>query len=116
MKKITEAVTDLIEDIYSLDDKVTAAEFVGAINEFVDWVILDDDKESEELEKFKELLALEYCRLKGGHRWTFDHCGYWGHQYCVNCGNAKYPELVGLRCDDAAKVTNRCTEENYKPN
>lgn len=65
------------------------------------------------LEKIQELRALT-CEASGGHEWVVDHCGYWQHQYCAHCAQAKYPVLSGKRCGELDAEMGDMTEETYR--
>lgn len=54
------------------------------------------------------------CTVKGKHDFIFDHCGYWQHKFCSNCGQKKYPDLALKSCDDSTKEMGILKEENYK--
>ena len=53
------------------------------------------------------------CEIVGAHGWQYDHCGYYGHQYCDACGASKYPELRKLSCSEASEKYGNITEDQY---
>ena len=73
---------------------------------------MPDHAKVEELCGIIESLQQWGCRADK-HDWIFDQCGYWQHQYCVNCGAAKYPELAGRRCGELDAEMGKITEEDF---
>lgn len=93
----------------------TADEVAEAICSLLSEIILADDSECEKLADWEQAIGEQRCKILGKHVWEYDHCGYWGHQYCRCCRVAKYPELQKLRCSDAIAKVGRIKEEQYKP-
>lgn len=52
------------------------------------------------------------CKERG-HDFIFDQCGYWQHQYCVDCKESKYPDMAVKSCGDLTKEMGKMTEEEY---
>lgn len=51
------------------------------------------------------------CRASE-HDWYYDQCGYWQHQYCIECRAAKYPALARQKCGElTAKMGNMSESE-----
>lgn len=61
----------------------------------------------EQFDQWCDEIADLWCKVNGEHLWTFDHCGFWGHQYCALCRSPKYPEIPGScsKCVDLMKIT-----------
>ena len=53
------------------------------------------------------------CEIKRGHDFVYDQCGYWQHQFCIECGAAKYKDLSSKRCGTLDKEMGKITEEQY---
>jgi hypothetical protein len=60
------------------------------------------------IEKLKQY-GCDIC----GHDWVFDQCDYWQHQYCIECGNAKYPDLAKRSCNDLTSAMGKMSEEEF---
>lgn len=75
--------------------------------------LLKNDDESEKLCDFEELVKEFRCKQNGSCTFEYDMCGFWGHKYCVCCGKAQYPKLIGMRCSEANQFLNGKTEEEY---
>lgn len=93
----------------------TAAEVAGAVCCLLGEIILKDDKECDKLANWEQEIRELRCKIIGEHTWEYDHCGYWGHQYCLGCGQSKYPELAKLRCSEAIAKVGRIEESEYTP-
>lgn len=90
------------------------------IKEFRDLVRKLDNLSYEFLdhEKIEGLIALiEDFQKWGceayGHNWAFDQCGYWQHQFCIECMEAKYPDMAGQRCGELIETMGNMTESEY---
>lgn len=83
---------------------------VGAILLLIDEICIDGELE-EQFDKWRDRVAESWCELSGEHLWALDHCGFWGHQFCLWCRAAKYPEIPGScsKCGELMKIT----EEEY---
>ncbi len=71
--------------------------------------LLNEDMVEAAQDRVKRLI----CKVSGGHKHTFDQCGWWQHQFCMVCGEGKYPELVGRRCGDIQEEMGSKSEEEY---
>ena len=47
------------------------------------------------------------------HDWQYDQCGYWQHQYCIECGSAKYPDLAKRSCGELTAAMGKMTEAEF---
>jgi hypothetical protein len=47
------------------------------------------------------------------HDWQNDQCGYWQHQYCIECGVAKYPSMSKQDCDELVAKMGKMTEAEF---
>ena len=52
------------------------------------------------------------CRANK-HDWQYDQCGYWQHQYCIECGAAKYPDLARQSCGELTAKMGKMTEDEF---
>lgn len=92
-----------------------AADVAAAVCNLLGEIILKDDAECNRLSDWEQEIRELRCKLLGEHVWEYDHCGYWGHQYCVVCHQRKYPELGKLRCSEAIEKIGRIDESEYNP-
>ena len=92
----------------------TAAELANAVCFLVGEVYLSDDDECDRLSEWEAKVRMLTCEILGGHRFEYDHCGYWGHKYCVNCHAPMYPELNRLRCSEAIEKIGPISEDEYQ--
>mgnify|MGYP003405198786 CR=1 FL=1 len=90
----------------------SASDVVDAIILLLGEIILLDEAECEKLADWEDEVRGLVCKLKGEHSWLYDHCGFWGHQYCWLCRDYKYPELGGSLCS-AKNVVGDMTEDEY---
>lgn len=110
----------IIEDLYKLIDNefeyvehdCSADDIIDAIILLLGEILVKDNDECEKLDEFTNSIRKIRCKTKG-HLFVHDHCGYWGHKYCMSCYDHKYPELGVLSCSEATK-TFRGTEEEYE--
>lgn len=108
LKKLNRAeVTDPEHDC-------TAADVGAAVCSLLAETILKDEAETDKLSEWEDGIRRLLCDLIGEHTWTFDHCGYWGHQYCLGCHMHRYPELGTLRCSAAIEKVGNVTEDEYR--
>lgn len=70
------------------------------------------DKYDNMLFELHEQLQKWYCSTFA-HNWTFDQCGWWQHQYCVRCHDAKYPEFEDESCSGLSEQMGDITESQY---
>jgi len=89
-----EALGDAI--LYLLDS-VDIADKSNITDQYYDWV---------------ESVGSAWCKLTRRHYWVYDHCGFWGHQYCLYTGIRKYPEIPS-RCSECGELM-KITEDEYK--
>lgn len=47
------------------------------------------------------------------HDWQYDQCGYWQHQYCIECSVAKYPDMAKQSCGELTAKMGKMTEAEY---
>lgn len=92
----------------------TASEVVAAICSLLDETVLADDTESDKLDVWLAGIRDLRCKVIAEHEWEHDHCGYWGHQYCLACNRIKYPELARLSCSEALATIGSITEKEYQ--
>jgi hypothetical protein len=67
---------------------------------------------SDDLCALIEKLKQWGCKAEG-HEWIFDQCGYWQHQYCVECHGSKYPDLAKKNCHDLTTEMDGMSEAEY---
>lgn len=90
-----------------------AVDVMRAVCLLLDEVILCNDSETDKLDEWLNEIRFMQCRIMGEHSWVYDHCGFWGHQYCAECRAPKYKELIGMRCSEARKRIGNITESEY---
>ena len=100
--------------ISDVEHTETAAEVSAAICQLLGELVLKDDSEDEKLIDWEQEIRELRCKVIGEHDWTFDHCCYWGHQFCCGCHAHKYPELGKLRCSEAKQKIGDITEDEYR--
>ena len=84
--------------------------------DFVVDELLDEANEKvvDELIDVVDELRIWGCESKSiEHDWQFDMCGHWQHQYCINCRQAKYPELSKKQCGELNALMGDMNEEEY---
>ncbi|HBE70431.1 MAG TPA: hypothetical protein DDW52_19955 [Planctomycetaceae bacterium] len=96
------------------EQDATAAEVSALICQLLGEIILRDDAECDKLSDWKDEITSLRCKVIGACEWVFDQCGYWGHQYCMGCNVARYPDLVKLRCSEAKQQLGNITEDEYQ--
>ena len=97
-----------------VQEDCTAEEMVKSLCIMIDEIFLKDENEYEKFYKWVEKIIQLQCEVIADHKWIYDHCGFWGHQYCEKCHEVKYPDLGKLSCSEAFKLLNGMTEEEYK--
>lgn len=102
-------------DVTEQEHDCSAADVADAVSNLLGEIILKDDTECGKLCEWEQGIRELRCKLLGEHTWTHDHCGYWGHQYCLGCNQHKYPELGKLRCSEAIEKIGRIDESDYIP-
>ena len=113
---------DLIKDLKSLRSRymkseeinITAYDVAKWISLLLSEVVLKDEREDEKLDDWHTEVRLLICEIIKQHIWTYDHCCYWGHQYCITCRQPKYPELNKLKCSEAKNKVGDISEEEYE--
>lgn len=103
------AVADSIRSVaVSLPDNIheDPRKIVGAILLLIDEICIEGEYE-DQFDDWRDKVAGAWCELSGEHQWVYDHCGFWGHQYCLWCRTPKYPEIPGRcsECGDLMKIT-----------
>ena len=101
-------------DVTEPEHDCTAIEVANAITLLLDEIILKDEAQCELLGQWHNEIRSLQCKLLREHSWAFDHCGYWGHQYCECCNVAKYPDLRALRCSEAHSKIGNIKESEYR--
>lgn len=71
-----------------------------------------DHPQSDSLCDWIEKLQQWVCRASE-HDWQYDQCGYWQHQYCIQCGAAKYPDMAKQSCSELTVKMGEITEEDF---
>lgn len=111
---------NIIDKLYSqhfnnvVEEDCSAEEMAKSICALIDEILLKDDDEYEKFYKWVEAVTKLQCEIISDHKWILDHCGFWGHQYCVKCHEMKYPDLGKLSCSEAYAKLNGKTEEEYR--
>ena len=90
-----------------------AVDVMRAVCLLLDEVCLLDDSENDKFDEWVNDVRMAQCRIMGEHSWIYDHCGFWGHQYCAGCRAPKYKELIGMRCSDVFKRIGKISESEY---
>lgn len=93
--------------------KENAKDIAQAICNLCNAICLENDNEGDKFSEWEEKIGELKCEMLGSHTWIYDQCGYWGHQYCVDCRTHKYPELGNLKCDEATQITKGSSEKEY---
>lgn len=93
----------LVDVAFKAPDEIpaTAAEVLRAFQLIAQDIVLEDDSETEKLEKLDQIVSRLYCDETGGCNFEHDQCGYWGHDLCYKCNRRQYPELGRLSCSEA---------------
>jgi hypothetical protein len=91
-------IRNLAATVLADPQKCSASDVVDAIILLLGETVLEDPAECEKLAEWEDEVRGLVCKLKGEHSWLYDHCGFWGHQYCWLCRDSKYPELGSLAC------------------
>jgi hypothetical protein len=86
------------------DSDCTAQEVIAAVCDLMSEIVCCTDAENDILQEYEERIRAIRCEMQLDHEWIYDHCCFWGHQYCTNCRKAKYPTLVGLLCSEACEL------------
>ena len=106
MSKLVEAIRDLTASVDETKEKTN--DLVSALMLLLDEVTVDDE---EVFYDWTDKIGQAWCEASGNHKWTHDHCGFWGHQFCDFCHQRKYPE-VPSRCGDCLELM-KMTEDQY---
>lgn len=69
-----------------------------------------EDKIFDICEKLRGLT----CHFYKEHDFYPDQCGYWQHSYCMNCWEAKHPNLIGKSCQDMVYHAPEPDKTEYK--
>lgn len=113
-ERIDLVIRNLIRpEIIDPEHDCSAAQLSGVICQLLGETILTDDSEDSKLDDWLSEIRALRCTIIAEHEWIFDQCGYWGHQYCIGCHAAKYPDLAPLRCSEAKEKVGAITEEEY---
>lgn len=102
-------------EVINPEHDCTAAEVSAAICSLLSEIVLASDTECDKLTDWEQEIRSLRCKIVGEHEWTYDHCCYWGHQYCLGCHERKYPELSILSCTAAIEKIGRIKESEYVP-
>lgn len=100
-------------EITDTEHDCTAAELAGAVCSLLEELALKDEAECKKLWEWEQGVRELLCKVIGEHAWEYDHCGYWGHKYCLRCRQPKYPDLAKLRCSEAIEKIGRVEEHEY---
>lgn len=79
----------------------------------LDFMDFESDKDCNGVGEIEDKLNEWGCRAFDRHEWIYDQCGYWQHQYCVHCRNAKYPEMARKRCGEIDAEMGEISEEEF---
>lgn len=74
---------------------------------------LDFIEGEKDLYAFEDKLKKLYCR-QYKHKYVFDHCGYWQHQYCSICGEPKYRKFIRMKCSELDREFGNITEQEWE--
>lgn len=107
---ITQKIVDFTIKECQEEYQDTAVQIIRACNMLISEIILEDDKECEILDQYWIEATSMFCeKINDGHKWIFDQCGHWWHQFCSICNKSKYPELSV----EIEKEIGNITEEEY---
>lgn len=106
------SVADQIHGIEVPDfiDSEEGQKIAGAVLTLLSEIGVEGELE-DAFDEWKDGIGEAWCKATKSHQWVHDHCGFWGHQYCAWCHEAKYPE-ISSRCSDCRELM-RITEDQY---
>lgn len=112
--KITSLIRSLtLSPAMEEEHDCSAEHVIRAITAMLGEIVLKDDAECEKLQEWEQGCLELKCKITGQHTWEDDQCGYWGHQYCINCRQHRYPDLGSLSCSEAVGKIGPISEAEF---
>lgn len=106
---------NLTKEAVNTEHSVSASEMTQLLCNLISEISLESWEDDVIFGEWVEEVLQARCSHTGEHEWILDHCGYWGHQYCIYCQERKYPEIPES-CHSARDFIGDITEEQYLSN